>query len=79
MDIYALGLTFLAIFRAKKETTALIPRIETAQHDSELHAPSIGSLIAERVKYKGKELNIVVVDISENPRTYKKCWKRSRR
>ena len=62
VDIYAAGLTFLAILQAKKGKR-LIPHIETPQEDSELHAPSIGQLIAERIKYKGDpELNIVKIE-----------------
>ena len=59
VDIYAAGLTFLAMLQAKKGRNALIPRIETAQDDSELHVPSIGQLIAERIKYKSKALDVV--------------------
>ena len=58
VDIYAAGLTFLAILQAEKGK-CLIPHIETPQHESEFHAPSIGQLIAERIKYKVKELDIV--------------------
>ena len=61
VDIYAAGLTFLAIFQAKKGKKMLIPQIETPREDSELHVPSIGLLIAERIKYKVPELNIVRV------------------
>ena len=59
VDIYAAGLTFLAILRAEKVKKMLIPCIETPMEDSELHAPSIGQLIAERIKYKVPELNVV--------------------
>ena len=59
VDIYAAGLTFLAILQAKKGKKMLIPQIETPMDDSELHAPSIGQLIAERIKYKVPELSIV--------------------
>ena len=59
VDIYAAGLTFLAILQAEKANKMLIPQIETPMDDSEPHAPSIGQLIAERVKYKVPELNIV--------------------
>ena len=61
VDIYAAGLTFLAIFQAKKGKKMLIPHIETPMEDSEFHAPSIGQLIAERIKYKIPELNIARV------------------
>ena len=37
----------------------LVPQIETPMDHSELHV-LIGSLIAERIKYKVQELNIVV-------------------
>ena len=40
----------------------LIPQIETAMDDSELHTDSIGRLIAERIKYKVRELNIVKIE-----------------
>ena len=59
VDVYAAGLTFLAIVQHERESSMLIPRIETPQEDSELHHP-IGQLIAERIKYKVKELDIVV-------------------
>ena len=59
VDIYAAGLTFLAILQAEKGKKMLIPHIETPREDSELHVPSIGLLIAERIKYKVPELSIV--------------------
>ena len=59
VDTYAAGLTFLAILQAEKGKKMLIPQIETPMEDSELHAPSIGQLIAERIKYKVQQLNIV--------------------
>ena len=62
VDIYASGLTFLALLQAISATRKLVPRIETPLHNSELHAPSIGQLIAERIKYQVKELNIVIYD-----------------
>ena len=62
VDIYAAGLTFLAILQAKKGNKLLIPRIETPMDDSELHVPSVGQLIAERMKYKVPELGIVKVE-----------------
>ena len=58
VDIYAAGLTFLAILQADKGKR-LIPHIETPIDDSELHVPSIGQLVAERIKYNVPELNIV--------------------
>ena len=62
VDIYAAGLTFLAILQVEKGKKMLIPQIETPMDDSEYHAPSIGQLIAERIKYKVPELNIVKVE-----------------
>ena len=59
VDIYAAGLTFLAILQAEKGKKMLIPHIETPREDSEFHAPSIGLLISERIKYKVPELRIV--------------------
>ena len=50
VDIYALGLTYLAMVQENK---SLVPQIGTPGQDSELHAP-IDRLIAERIKY-GKE------------------------
>ena len=58
VDIYTAGLTFLAILQHKKGNSMLMPRIETPQDDSDLYLP-IGQLIAERIKYKVKELGIV--------------------
>ena len=63
VDIYAAGLTFLAILQHKKEDTVLIPRIETPQDGSELHMP-IGQLIAERIKYNIKELDVITLNES---------------
>ena len=48
VDVYALGLTFLAMIQRNKP---LVPTIETAEDDSELHNP-IGATIASRVKYR---------------------------
>ena len=60
VDIYASGLTFLFIIQAKETSKMLTPHIETPQNDPALHVP-IGSLIAERIKYKIKEKGIVVL------------------
>ena len=62
VDLYAAGLTFLAILQAEKGKKMLIPQIESPMDDSELHAPSIGQLIAERIKYKIPELSIVKIE-----------------
>ena len=61
VDIYAAGLTFLAILQAEKGKRNLIPHTETPMDESELHAPSIGQLIFQRMKYKVTELSIVKV------------------
>ena len=55
VDIFASGLTFLAMIQGHK---GLVPRIETPNNDSELHLP-IGSLIAERIKYGKKPLDVI--------------------
>ena len=65
VDIYAAGLTFLAILQAEKGKKMLIPQIETPLDDTEFHAPSIGQLISERVKYKVPILNIVNIEPAE--------------
>ena len=62
VDTYAAGLAFLAILQAKKGQKMLIPHIETPMDDSEFHAPSIGLLISERIKYNVPELNIVTLN-----------------
>ena len=62
VDIYAAGLTFLAILQAEKGKKMLIPRIETPVEDSELYVPSIGLVISERIKYKVPELRIVTIE-----------------
>ena len=62
VDIYAAGLIFLAILQAEKGKKMLIPRIETPRDKSELHTDSIGRLVAERIKYKVPELNIVKIE-----------------
>ena len=58
VDIYALGLTFLALIQGNK---GLVPQIETPNDVSELHAP-IGRLIAERIKYDKKPLTVIPKD-----------------
>ena len=45
VDIYAAGLTFLAILQAEKGQKMLIPRIETPMDDSELHTDSMDDLL----------------------------------
>ena len=62
VDIYACGLTFLAILQAEKGKKMLIPQIETPMDNSEFYVQSIGQLIAERIKYKVPELNIVKIE-----------------
>ena len=55
VDIFALGLTYLAMIQGNKNN--LVPRIETPKDNSELHIP-IGQLLAERIKYGTKPLDI---------------------
>ena len=62
VDIFAAGLTFLAILQVQKGKKMLIPQIETPMEDSELHLPSIGLLISERIKYKVPQLRIVTIE-----------------
>ena len=65
VDIFAAGLTFLAMIQVKDHHKKLIPHIETPLDDSEIHTP-IGQLIAERLKYNVPELNIVTINSSAN-------------
>ena len=53
VDMFALGLTFLAMIQGNKY---LVPQIETPNDYSELCTP-IGELLAERIKYGTKPLN----------------------
>ena len=66
VDCYAMGLTFLALLQANSKTKQLKPSIETPQDPSEKFTLSIGQLIAERIKYKIKELRVVVVGDSQS-------------
>ena len=59
VDIYAAGLTFLAMIQAPDHCRKLVPQIETPRDDSELHVQSVGQLIAERVRYNLEEYSIV--------------------
>ena len=59
VDVFASGLTFLAILQSTPATKLLVPQIETAKDNSEKHVP-IGSLLIERVKYSVPELSIVL-------------------
>ena len=65
VDIFAAGLTFLAMIQVKDHRKKLKPHIETPRDDSEMHTP-IGQLIAERIKYNVPELNIVTINSSAN-------------
>ena len=76
VDIFAAGLTFLAMIQVKDHRKKLIPHIETPRDDSELYSP-IGPLIAERIKYKVPDLNIVTINSSAN--TYKEKTENSLR
>ena len=66
VDVFAAGLTFLAMIQYNSGN--LIPHIETPRNESEVHAP-IGSLIAERIKYQVSDLDVVVIDHTENVKT----------
>ena len=71
VDEYALGLTLLAMIQwagkqqddnkdgTDERNKLLLPQIETPRDDSERFAQSVGQLIAERIKYKVGDLNIV--------------------
>ena len=61
VDIYSMALTFLAIIQATSDTKTIFPQIETPREDAELHI-AIGQLIAQRLKYKIAQLNIVAID-----------------
>ena len=69
VDIFAAGLTFLAMIQTKTRCKRLIPHIETPRDDSEIHNP-IGQLIVERIKYMVSELNIVTLQSLPN---FKSC------
>ena len=59
VDTIAAALTFLAMIQYENGSgKKLIPHIETPMHDSELYH-AIGSLLAERIKYKIDELSVV--------------------
>ena len=58
VDIFALGLTYLALIQDSRN---LLPQIETPDDDSEIHSRSIGRLIAERIKYEKKPLDVICV------------------
>ena len=68
VDVFAAGLTFLAMIQYDKNSGKLIPHIETPTEESEVHAP-IGSLIAERIKYQVSDLNVVVIEGPESRAT----------
>ena len=59
VDIFAMGLTFLAMLQ---ENEGLVPKIETPNEASELHLSS-GRILYERVTYKVEPL--AIVDISK--------------
>ena len=65
VDIFAVGLTFLAMIQIQTPCKRLIPHIETPRDESEIHNP-IGQLIAERIKYNVPDLNIITLPASPN-------------
>ena len=78
VDCYAMGLTFLALLQANKDTKQLKPRIETPQDYSEKFTFSVGQLIAERVKYKVQELRVVFINAEQATGALSKEEKRTR-
>ena len=58
VDIYALGLTYLAMIQGNN---GLVPQIETPNDDSERYVP-IGRIIAERIRYKKEPLEVIPED-----------------
>ena len=66
VDVFAAGLTFLAMIQY--DSGKLIPHIETPMDEYEVNQP-IGSLIAERIKYQVEDLNVVVIEDTENTKT----------
>ncbi len=57
VDVYAMGLAFLSLIQ-ENNSQKLIPKIETPNEASEKFQ-NIGGLIAERVKFKVKPLDII--------------------
>ena len=55
VDIYAMGLTFLAMIQQNR---GLVPQIETPVDDSELYLP-VGRLIAERIRFNKTQLDVI--------------------
>ena len=58
VDMFSMGLTYLALIQGNYP---LIPHIETPDQDSELHE-CIGQLLAQRIKYKKKPLEIIATE-----------------
>ena len=61
VDIFASGLTFLAIPGADQENRKLASRIETHHDNCDLFTP-IGQTIATRIRYKEKQLRVVKIE-----------------
>ena len=61
VDIFAMGLMFLAISQKSPGSGKLVPRIETLLDSSELYT-SIGLTLATRIRYKEKELGIIKIE-----------------
>ena len=61
VDVYACGLTFLAILQSKRGKALLVPHLETADDQADLINP-IASTIVTRMKYNHKNLNIVKIE-----------------
>ena len=65
VNVYASGLTYLAILQGRKGKRMLMPCLETAEDPSELITP-IASTIVTRLRYGVKELNIVKLEDATN-------------
>ena len=65
VDVYAMGLTYLAMIQGNKK---LVPKLETANDDSELQQP-IGAVMAERVRYRVEPLMVLKAEESSQETT----------
>ena len=70
VDVFSLGLTFLAILQATPESRKLAPCIETILDNSDRFT-SIGQVIATRVRFHLKELNVVILDANGSGKSHK--------
>ena len=63
VDIYALGLTFLALLQAEPSAKNLVPKMEGSSEEFNAHM-SIGWLIHSRKKMGNRNLDVVIVEES---------------